>query len=74
VFIPLDLDKQPDGKLIVGNHIIINSPNGRLPMTVPSNQASQPPQFMPDGGVYQGQSNDWNQTTKVCSRERKTTV
>ncbi len=70
-FIPLDIDKQADGKLIIGNHINFSPPNGRLPMPVPLHLApQQPPGFVPDGGVYQGQplitqSNDWNPNTKV---------
>lgn len=35
IFIPLDIDRQMDGKLISNNHIVNGPPNGRLPM--PSN-------------------------------------
>ncbi len=69
-FIPLDIDRQVDGKLIIGNHINVNPPNGRLPMAAnhvpntsiplpshPSQHQLNPvtPAFMLDGGVYQGQ-------------------
>ena len=70
-FIPLDIDKQGDGPMNIGNHINLSPPNGRLPMSV-SGQLSSPESanFHLDGGVYQGQpmtpqSNDWNTNTKV---------
>jgi hypothetical protein len=80
-FIQLDIDRQGDGKLAIGNHITVNPPNGRIPM--PSNHVPnismpipshlpqhQPPTYMLDGGVYQGQpsttqSNDWNTNSRV---------
>jgi len=65
-FIPLDLDKQVDGRLVVGNHTSFSPPNGRLPMSSPP-LSSHVPQSQSnligspsipltlDGGVYQGQ-------------------
>ncbi len=69
-FIPLDIDRQVDGKLIIGNHINVSPPNGRLPVTpnhIPHPSMPVPPHLSPhqsspatpplilDGGVYQGQ-------------------
>ncbi|CAF0883691.1 unnamed protein product [Rotaria sp. Silwood1] len=71
-FIPLDIDRQVDGKLVTSNHINMSSPNGRLPMSLNyTSNTSMPlplpfsqhqinpvtsPAFALDGGVYQGQS------------------
>jgi hypothetical protein len=70
-FISLDIDRQVDGKVVISNHININPPNGRLPMSlnyVPNTSMPLPPHLsqhqqnlLPsspltlDGGVYQGQ-------------------
>ena len=79
-FIPLDIDRQVDGKLVITNHINIGPPNGRLPMpsnfspdtsmSLPPHQTNSIASYKLDGGVYQGQPpsrqpNDWNQNTKV---------
>ncbi len=32
-FIPLDIDRQVDGKVVPSNHISVSPPNGRLPMS-----------------------------------------
>jgi hypothetical protein len=69
----LDIDKQGDGQMNISNHINLSPPNGRLPISV-SGQLTSPesPNFLLDGGVYQGQSmtaqsNDWNAKVKKSS-------
>lgn len=32
-YIPLDIDRQVEGKLVTSNHVSVSPPNGRLPMS-----------------------------------------
>jgi hypothetical protein len=87
-FIPLDIDRQVDGKYVISNHVSVSPPNGRLPISSnypPNNSiplpshisqshpntitSSPPPQFVLDGGVYQGHSQtqpaNWQANKKV---------
>jgi hypothetical protein len=78
-FIPLDIDRQVDGKIAISNHVNISSPNGRLPMSsnyVPNTSMPLPLHLSqhklntPDGGVYHGQpppnqTNQWALNSNV---------
>ncbi|CAF0883916.1 unnamed protein product [Rotaria sordida] len=70
-FIPLDIDRQIDGKLVTSNHINISPPKVPLPLHLSQHKTNSvaSPAFILDGGVYQGQptstkSDNWNLNTK----------
>ncbi|CAF0840852.1 unnamed protein product [Adineta ricciae] len=55
VFIPLDIDRQTDGKLITINHVDTGLPNGRIP--IPSNFIPHTTPILPPHVSHQNQNN-----------------
>lgn len=55
MFIPLDIDRQMDGKLITTNHVTTGLPNGRIP--IPSNFTPHTAMILPPHVSQQNQNN-----------------